>query len=670
MAHIDAGKTTTTERILYYTGKLHKIGEVDEGTAFMDYMDQEKERGITIVSAATTCFWREHQINLIDTPGHVDFTAEVQRSLRVLDGAIAIFCAVGGVEPQSEAVWHQADEYHVPRIAYVNKMDRLGADFPRVLDMIKDKLRAKPLPIQIPIDKEENFRGIIDLIKMKALYFDPDTQGLLFEEEEIPDLFKEEALKYRSEMLESLSEINDIILDKFINDKEITEDEIKKTIRMAVLDLKFVPVQCGSSLNNIGVQPLLDAVVDYLPSPLEVKYFDGYDVENHEKHLSRKPNDDEPFSSLAFKIISDPYVGRLTFIRVYSGQLKLGESILNPAAVKKEKVLKLIRMQANRREEIQETCSGEIVAIAGLRFTRTGDTLCDTKHPIIYEKILFAEPVINQAIEAKTLVDQDKLIDSLGKLADEDPTFQFRTDEDSGQLIISGVGELHLEVLVERLKREFNLQTKVGKPQVAYRETITETVKEEARYEKPTGGKNQFGHAVISVSPGEKGKGILIENLIPKDKLPKQLIQSIQEGVKEGLQIGPQGYPMIDVKVRIIYADYNQEYATELAYKIAGSIAAKEALRKANPILLEPYFELEVVSPEEYVGDIIADINARKGRVEGINQRGLMQVIKGLTPLSEMFGYVTRLRSLSQGRAVYTMVFSHYEPAQIKENYY
>ncbi len=670
MAHIDAGKTTTTERILFYSGYLHKIGAVDEGTAFMDYMDQERERGITIMSAATTSFWQDHQINIIDTPGHVDFTAEVQRSLRVLDGAIAIFCAVGGVEPQSETVWHQASEYHVPRIAYVNKMDRLGANFERVLQMMRERLKTSPVAVQLPMGAEDQFSGIIDLIRMKAIYFDFDSQGLNFSLEEIPEEYMMKAEEYRSFMVEAAAEQDDSLLAKYLEEGSLTEEEIRKGLRIGTLRQKIVPVLTGSSLRNIGVQPLLDAVIDYLPSPEEVNYLPGFDVEDHEKLISRKPEDNEPFSALAFKVLTDPYVGKLTFIRIYSGTLTLGTTVENTSAARKEKILKILRMYANKREEVKDIYSGEIVAISGLRFTKTGDTLADIKHQLIYEQINFAEPVINQSIEAKTLADQDKLLEVLSKLSDEDPTFTFRNDEESGQIIISGVGELHLEIMADRIKREFSLPTRAGKPQVAYRETISGTVTQEGRFDRQMGGKTQFGHVLIEMSPAERNQGIVIENMLDGNKSLKPFMNAIVTGIKEALQIGPDGYPMIDVKVKALDAEYNVELSSELGYKIAASIAVKEGLRKAKPTLLEPYFDVEVVSPDEYVGDIIADLNSRKGRIEGINQRGMMQVVKGVAPLSEMFGYVTKLRSLSQGRAVYTMTFSHYEQAAAKQNAY
>ncbi len=669
MAHIDAGKTTTTERILFYSGYLHKIGAVDDGTAFMDYMEQEKERGITIMSAATTCFWKEHQINIIDTPGHVDFTAEVQRSLRVLDAAVAVFCGVGGVEPQSERVWHQADEFHVPRIAFVNKMDRVGADFYRVLDMMRDKLYAKPIALQIPIGSESTFKGIIDLVKMKALYFDAESYGWEIIEDEIPSDMAEIAEEFRNKLIEAAADIDDGIMEKFFSGEEISIDEIKSAIRNGTVNLLINPVFCGSSLKNTGVQPLMDSIIDYLPSPLEVKYFDGYDIKDSEIRIKRLPNDDEPFSALAFKILTDPFIGKLTFIRIYSGTLKVGQTIQNSSAEKKERLMKIMKIYANRREEIQEAYAGDIVAIPGLKFTRTGDTMCEMNHQLVYEKISFTEPVINQAIEARTLADQDKLIEALGKLSEEDPTFKSNYDGESGQLIISGVGELHLEIMVDRLNREFNIPCRVGKPQVSYRETISEFVEQDATFDRQMANKSQYGNAVITLEPSERGQGIIVENKLPKSKMPELLIKALELGVKEALNVGTQGYPMIDVKVSIIESNYLLESSTELGNKIAATTAVKDACRKAGTILLEPYFNVEVISPEEYVGDIISDINSRKGRIEGIEQRNILQVVKGVAPLSEMFGYVTKLRSLSQGRAVYTMTFSHYETANMK-NYY
>jgi elongation factor G len=669
MAHIDAGKTTTTERILFYSGYLHKIGAVDDGTAFMDYMDQEKERGITIMSAATSCDWKDYQINIIDTPGHVDFTAEVQRSLRVLDSAIAVFCAVGGVEPQTETVWHQADQFKVPRIAFVNKMDRTGADFYKVLDSIVERLDANPVPVQIPIGASDTFEGIIDLINMKALYFDIESFGAEYKIEDIPEKELEKAEEYRQRLLDSCAELDDDLLEKYFSEGDLTEEEIKNALRKAVIGSKFIPVLCGSSLKNTGVQPLIDAIIEYMPSPLEVPVPTGFDVKDHDKDLQRKPSTEESFSALAFKILSDPYVGKLTFIRVYSGTLKVGTSIENSSVGKKEKILKIMKMYSNKRVEVPEAKVGDIVAIPGLRFTKTGDTLCDSKDQIMFENIRFAEPVINQAIEAKTLADQEKLIATLEKLTEEDPTFRYYNDEDSGQMLISGVGELHLEILVDRLKREFKVPAKVGKPQVAYKETVSDTVIQDATFEKQMAGKDQYGHVKLEISPAERGKGIVVQNAIVNSPLNKEMIDSLEKGVNDGLQVGPQGYQMIDVKVRLLDARYSEEESTALGYKIAGSIAVKDAARKAKPALLEPVFDVEVTSPEEYTGDIIADLNARRGKVEGISYKGTMQIVKATAPLSEMFGYVTKLRSISQGRAVYTMTFSHYEPALIKNQY-
>ncbi len=660
MAHIDAGKTTTTERMLFYSGYLHKIGEVDEGTAFMDYMEQERDRGITIMSAATSTVWKDYQINIVDTPGHVDFTAEVQRSLRVLDGAVGVFCAVGGVEPQTETVWHQADEYKVPRIAYVNKMDRIGADFYRVVKMIQEKFDANPVPIQIPIGEEDRFEGIIDLISMKALYFDVDSFGLNIEEKDIPEDYIDKAEELRSGMLESVAELDDELLSKYLDGETLASQEINEALRKGVLDLKILPVMCGSSLKNIGVQPLLNAVIDYLPSPLDVRYLDGFDVNNKEKRLSRKPDDNEKFSALAFKILTDPYVGKLTFLRIYSGVLKVGQSVLNPGSGKQEKILKIMKIFSNKRKEIQQAGAGEIVAIPSLRFTGTGDTLCDSKSPLIYEKIRFAQPVIRQAIEAKTVAEQDKLNKVLEKLAEEDPTFHYKVDEESGQNIISGVGELHLEIIVDRILKEFNVAARVGKPQVAYRETIKQDCMQESIFDNQISGKNQYGKVKIELKPAARNQGVNVINELGKE-VQKELAYYIEKGVKEAAQVGPQGYPMIDVEIRIKEAEIIPDVTTELGLQIASSIAVKDASRAAGTHLLEPVFRVEVISPEQHVGDVIADLNARRGKVDGIDTKGQMQVIKATAPLSEMFGYVTKLRSISQGRAVYTMTFSHYE---------
>jgi elongation factor G len=669
IAHIDAGKTTTTERILFYSGYLHKIGEVDDGTAFMDYMEQERERGITITSAATTCHWKEFQINIIDTPGHVDFTAEVQRSLRVLDGAVGVFCAVGGVEPQSETVWYQADQYKVPRIAYINKMDRMGADFIRAVEMIKSKLKSNAVPVQLPIGAADTFKGIIDLVKMKALYFDPKSRGIDIEEADIPSEYLDEAEEYRALMIEAAAENSDELLEKYLTDGELANDDIMLGIRQGVLAGKMVPVFCGSSFKDIGVQPLVDAIIDYLPSPEDIKVVKGFSAEDHEKVIVRNMDSDESFSALAFKVLTDPYVGKLIFIRIYSGVMELGKSYENMTAMKKERIMKIFRIHSNKRDELQYAGAGEIIAVPTLRFTHTGDTLCDSKAPILYEKIDFAEPVINQSLEARTLADQEKMLDVLARLADEDPTFRFKTDEESGQIIISGVGELHLEIMVDRLLREFKVPARVGRPQVAYREKPATIAKDSAVFENPIAGKLQYGEVTVEIAPGDNGSGIVIENKIPTNKLPEELVKSIQEGVDEALKVGPQGYPMIDVRVRLLDAVYSVGTTTNLGCKIAGTIAVKNASRQAGSTILEPYFKVEVISPDEYTGDIIADINARRGRIENIEYRGTMQVIQAVTPLSEMFGYVTKLRSLSQGRAVYTMKFSHYESAIITNQY-
>lgn len=668
IAHIDAGKTTTTERILYYSGFLHKIGEVDDGTAFMDYMEQEKERGITITAAAVTCFWNEHQINIVDTPGHVDFTAEVQRSLRVLDGAIAIFCAVGGVEPQSEAVWHKADLYKVPRIAYINKMDRVGANFENVLNSMRTKLHSNPLAVQIPIGAEDTFKGIIDVIEQKAIYFDSESEGVIYQKTEIPDEFKNIVAEYRTKLIDIISDLDDEIMNKYIEGIEISVDEIKKSIRKGVLQLKVVPVFCGASAKNIGVQTLLDAVIDYLPSPTEIEYFDGYDINNPEKRLKRQPSDEEYFSALAFKIISDPYVDKLTFLRIYSGKLNAGESLYNPTFQKREKISKILRVYANRKEEISSAYAGDIIAVPQLRFTKTGDTLCDEKHPIIYEKINFAEPVINQAIEAKTVAEQDKMLEALYKLSEEDPSFKYKLDEENGQIIISGVGELHLEIIVDRLKREFKIESRVGRPQVTYKETISKTVIQESKFERNINNKHIFGQVKIMLEPAKRGEGIIIKNNINDKNIPKTLVESILKTMNDVIQIGPNSYQETDVIATLLDITYNEDCSNDIGYKNAVATAIKDGLRLAEPIILEPIFEIEIMTPEEYMGDVIADLNTRRGRVERIEQKGIMHCIKGLVPLSEMFGYVTKLRSKSQGRASYTMIFSHYEPIENKEN--
>lgn len=661
MAHIDAGKTTTTERILFYSGYLHRIGEVDEGTAFMDYMEQERERGITIQSAAVTTFWNGYQINIIDTPGHVDFTSEVQRSLRVLDGAIAVFCAVGGVEPQSERVWRQANEFNVPRIAYVNKMDRMGANFDRVLQMITEKLNANPIPIQFPMGAEDTFEGIVDLINMKALFFDPEKYGAEYNISPIPDKYINIANNYRNQLLEKVAELSDSLLEKYLNGEELTIEEIKQTLRSATLSNKCVPVLCGSSLKNVGVQPLLDAVLDYLPSPQDIGSIVGYDATDHEKLVSIQLDDESPFTALSFKVISDPFVGRLNYIRIYSGVLKLGASVENTSVEKKEKINKIFRVYSNKREEITEAYSGDIIAVPQMKFTSTGDTLCINKR-VVYDKIRFLEPMIDMSIEAKTLADQDRLLNALAKFSDEDPTFRFKTDEESGQIIISGVGELQLEIAVDRLKREHNVEARAGKPQVSYRETIAQSIVEEYRYDKQHGGKNQNGWVKIQLEPNEQNKGNEIVNLVNNKNVNKVILESALSGLKDSMQMGMQGYPLVDVKATLLEVEYVENITTDIGTKIAASNAVKEALRKAGTTVLEPIFKVEIISPEQYVGDIISDLNARKGRINSLDAKGNMQVIDGTAPLSNLFGYVSALRTLSQGRASFTMTFSHYSP--------
>ncbi len=670
MAHIDAGKTTTTERILYYTGKIHRMGEVHEGSATMDFLPQERERGITITSAATTCFWRGHRINIIDTPGHVDFTVEVERSLRVLDGAIALFCAVGGVEPQSETVWRQANKYRVPRIAFVNKMDRVGADFFNVVNMIRERLGANPVPIQLPMGQGELFTGIIDLVKMKAVVYKEETLGATWEEFDIPRELMNMAVEYRTKMLEAVSEFDDTLLVKYLDGEEISEDEIKSAIRRATLEFKIVPVLCGSAFKNKGIQRLLDAVVDYLPSPLDIN--NGQIVGHHpfkDDKVIRMVSDDEKFTALAFKIMTDPYVGKLTFIRVYSGTLKAGSYVYNSVQGKKERVGRILRMHANHREDVEEAYAGDIVALVGLKFTKTGDTLCSEDDPILLEKMDFPEPVISVAIEPKTKADQDKLGEALAKLMDEDPTFRVTVDEETGQTLISGMGELHLEIIVDRLKREFRVEANIGKPQVAYKETIKRKARAEGKFIRQTGGRGQYGHVWIEIEPN-RGKGYEFIDAIVGGVVPKEFIPAVDQGIREAMQNGIiAGYPVVDVKVTLFDGSYHEVDSSDLAFKIAASIAFKEAAKQAEPVLLEPIMEVEVITPEEYLGDVIGDLNSRRGRIEGINMRKDGQVVKALVPLAEMFGYATRLRSITQGRAIYTMQFHHYEevPQQIAD---
>ncbi|GAB6934006.1 elongation factor G [Calditerricola satsumensis] len=660
MAHIDAGKTTTTERILYYTGRVHKIGETHEGAATMDWMEQEQERGITITSAATTCQWRGHRINIIDTPGHVDFTVEVERSLRVLDGAIGVFCAKGGVEPQSETVWRQADKYGVPRIAYVNKMDIVGADFFRAVEQMRERLNANAVPIQLPIGKEDTFEAIIDLIEMKAIYW-LDDLGRQFELREIPDEYKEQAEEWRTKLIEAVAELDDELMMKYLEGEEITVEEIKRALRKGVCEVKITPVLCGSSYRNKGVQPLLDAVVDYLPSPLDIPPVKGV-LPDTEEEAIRKADDNEPFAALAFKIMSDPYVGKLTFFRVYSGVLNSGTYVLNATKGKRERIGRILQMHANHREEISAVYAGDIAAAVGLKDTTTGDTLCDEKHPIILESMDFPEPVISVAIEPKTKADQDKMSMALGRLAEEDPTFRFYTDEETGQTIIAGMGELHLEIIVDRLQREFKVEANVGKPQVAYKETFTKSAKCEGKFIRQTGGRGQYGHVWIEFEPLPRGSGFVFENKIVGGVVPKEYVPAVQAGLEEAMQNGVlAGYPIIDIKATLFDGSYHEVDSSEMAFKIAASQALKAAKDKCDPVLLEPVMKVEVVVPEEYMGDVIGDINARRGRVEGMEPRGNAQVIRALVPLAEMFGYATALRSKTQGRGTYTMIFDHYE---------
>jgi elongation factor G len=663
MAHIDAGKTTTTERILFYTGVVHRMGEVHDGAATMDWMEQEKERGITITSAATTCFWKNNRINIIDTPGHVDFTIEVERSLRVLDGAVALFCSVGGVEPQSETVWRQADKYGVPRIAFVNKMDRAGADFIGVVEMIRSRLGANAIPIHLPVGEGDMFVGIIDLITMKARMYHEGTQGTTWDDIEIPESLKSRASEFRIKMLEAVADEDDTLLEKYLEGKDISPDEIRGVLRRATLKVSIVPVLCGSSFKNKGVQNLLDAVVDFLPSPLDISNGEVHGHHPHRKDdVVRKVSDSEKFTALAFKIMSDPFVGRLTYFRIYSGTLSAGSYVYNATADRKERISRLLRMHANHREEITEAYAGDIVAAIGLKHTRTGDTLTDDSDPIILERMEFPDPVIDVAIEPKTKADQEKLGEAMQKLAEEDPTFRISTNEETGQTIISGMGELHLEIIIDRMKREFKVEANVGKPQVAYKETITRKVTAEGKFVRQSGGRGQYGHVVIEVEPNEKGKGFEFENAIVGGVVPKEYIKPVEEGIVEAMRNGVlAGYPVEDVKVRLFDGSFHPVDSSEMAFKIAGSIAFKEAAKKAGPILLEPIMAVEVVTPEEYLGDVMGDLNARRGKIEGMTPRKDAQVVRALVPLAEMFGYATTLRSMTQGRALYTMQFSHYD---------
>jgi elongation factor G len=675
MAHIDAGKTTTTERILFYTGRSYKIGEVHEGTAVMDWMEQEQERGITITSAATTCFWRDVRINIIDTPGHVDFTAEVERSLRVLDGAVAVFDSVAGVEPQSETVWRQADKYRVPRICFVNKMDRIGADFKRTFEQIVSKLGGNPVAIQLPIGAEEKFVGVIDLVKMKAIRYKDETMGAEYVVDEIPADMLDEAKAYREQLIEKVSEADDKLLEKYLHGEELTEEEIKGALRKRVIssvhttgeraEAAFVPVICGSAFKNKGVQPLLDAVVDYLPSPLDVPAITGFDPnKGPDALIERKAADDAPFSALAFKIMTDPFVGQLTFIRVYSGVVTAGTNAYNATKGKSERLGRLLQMHANKREEIKEVYAGDIAACVGLKSVSTGDTICDEKHPVVLESMDFPEPVISLAIEPKTKADQEKLGVGLGKLMAEDPTFRVKTDQQTGEVVIAGMGELHLEIIVDRLKREFNVEASVGRPQVAYKETLTRAADGEMKYAKQTGGRGQYGHAKIHLYPGEPGSGYVFENKISGGAIPKEFIKPIDEGIKEALTRGVlAGYPVDDVRIELYDGSYHDVDSSEMAFKIAGSMAFQDAAKKAKPVLLEPVMRVEVVVPKEHMGDVMGNLSSRRGHIQSQEDRGGTQIVNARVPLSEMFGYATDLRSRTQGRATYSMHFDRYEPA-------
>ncbi len=665
MAHIDAGKTTTTERILYYTGRSHKIGEVHDGAATMDWMEQERERGITITSAATTAFWKEIQINIIDTPGHVDFTVEVERSLRVLDGAVAVYDGVAGVEPQTETVWRQADKYHVPRMCFVNKMDRMGANFFNAVAMMKDRLGANAVPIQLPIGSEADYTGHIDLITMEAVVWSGEELGAKFDRKEIPADLKAQAEEYRAALVDAVATANEDLVETYLETGDLTLEQLKSGLRKATLAMKIFPVLCGTAFKNKGVQTLLDAVVDYLPSPLDIPAVKGFDIDAdtfEEPTMYRNVSDDEPFSALAFKIMSDPFIGKLTYFRVYSGKLTKGSYVLNSSKGKKERIGRLLQMHANAREEIEEVYTGDIAAAVGLKDTTTGDTLCDEAKPIILEKMEFPDPVIQVAVEPKTKGDQEKMGIALSKLAEEDPTFHVESDEETGQTLISGMGELHLEILVDRMRREFKVEANVGKPQVAYRETIRATVQHESKYIKQSGGRGQYGHVYLEVGPNETGKGYEFVNGIVGGVIPREYIPAIDKGVQEAIKAGVLGgYPVVDVKVKVFDGSYHDVDSSEMAFKICASIGFKEAMRKANPVLLEPVMKVEVTTPEDYMGDVVGDLNRRRGKVNAMNQRGNARIVDAEVPLAEMFGYATELRSITSGRAAYAMQFSHYE---------
>ena len=662
MAHIDAGKTTTTERILYYTGVSHKIGEVHDGAATMDWMEQEQERGITITSAATTCFWANKRINIIDTPGHVDFTIEVERSLRVLDGSVCVFDSVAGVEPQSETVWRQADKYGVPRMCFVNKMDRVGADFYRCVDMIVERLGATPLVLQLPLGSESNFKGVIDLILMKAIVWQEETLGAKFTYEEIPDDIKADSEKYREKLIEMVVELDDSIMEKYLDGTMPSEEEIKKLIRKGTIESKFVPVLCGSSFKNKGVQPMLDAVVDYLPSPLDVPSIKGIEYKNEENSIVRKSSDDEPFSALAFKIMNDPFVGSLTFLRIYSGKVEAGSSVLNSVKDKRERFGRMLQMHSNSREDIKTAYAGDIIAVAGLKDTTTGDTLCDSEKAVILERMEFPDPVIEVAVEPKTKADQEKMGIALQRLAAEDPSFKVSIDHESGQTVMKGMGELHLEILVDRMLREFKVDATVGAPQVAYRETITQPTSVDYTHKKQSGGAGQFAKVVLDFEPLEKGEGVIFDSKIVGGRVPKEYIPGVEKGIKLSTETGfLAGFPVIDFKCTLVDGAFHDVDSSVMAFEIAARAAFREAMPKAKAVLLEPMMKVEVVTPEEYMGDIIGDLNSRRGQVSGMEQRGVNHVVNSMVPLANMFGYVNNLRSMSQGRASYTMTFDHYE---------
>jgi elongation factor G len=663
MAHIDAGKTTLTERILYYTGVTHRIGEVHDGAATMDWMEQEQERGITITSAATTCFWNDHRVNIIDTPGHVDFTVEVERSLRVLDGAVGVFCAVGGVEPQSETVWRQADKYDVPRIAFVNKMDRVGADFFNVVEMIKKRLGANPLPLTIPVGSGELFTGIIDLIEMKSILYNENSMGARFDLGDIPDDMLDEAKKWRHHLIEETATYDEMLMEKYLNDEDINSEELRNAIRKGCIDNTFIPTFCGSAFKNKGVQRLLDAVVNLLPSPLDVSVIKGLDPSDPDISIKRLPQNDEPFSALAFKIMTDPYVGKLTYMRVYSGKLNAGSYVYNPSSGKRERISRVLLMHSNKREERDSVSTGEIVAAVGLKNVKTGHTLCDEKNQILLESMDFPEPVVAVSVEPVSKGDQDLLSKGLQKLGEEDPTFKVSSDEETGQTIISGMGELHLEILVDRLKREFKVKANIGQPMVAYREAITKSVKDvSTKFVRQSGGRGQYGHVVINVEPNDPGSGYVFNNKIVGGVIPREYIPSVDSGIKEAIKNGViAGYPIEDLKVELIFGSYHDVDSSEMSFKIAGSMAIQEACKKASPKLMEPIMKVEVIVPDEYLGDVMGDLNSRRGKIEGMSQRNQAQVVTAHVPLSSMFGYVTDLRSITQGRAVFHMEFSKYQ---------